>query len=132
MIRQIKQMDIKQIRAFPKQSLHQVQKKLMGSEETAKKKEARSGKETGNNRRTGQRIPDASGTMDEAKDALEILNEDMPWRIREWLYVCRYPDETTRGKKAVQDIHFSQTKFRIGKAPNGYLLDGANRLAMNR
>lgn len=22
------------------------------------------------------------------KDALEILNEDMPWRIREWLYVC--------------------------------------------
>ena len=20
------------------------------------------------------------------KDALEILNEDMPWRIREWLY----------------------------------------------
>ena len=30
------------------------------------------------------------------KDALEILNEDMPWRIREWLYVCvwiRYPGQ---------------------------------------
>ena len=30
------------------------------------------------------------------KDALEILNEDMPWRIREWLlYVpwIRYPGQ---------------------------------------
>ena len=42
------------------------------------------------------------------KDALEILNEDMPWRIREWLYVCALDqisgaelknNETTRAEK---------------------------------
>ena len=53
------------------------------------------------------------------KDALEILNEDMPWRIREWLYVCAGSDirgritsnETTRAEK-IQDIRgeVSQTE----------------------
>ena len=43
-----------------------VQKKFGGIRRNRKEKEARSGKETGNNRRTGQRISDASGTMDAA------------------------------------------------------------------
>ena len=46
------------------------------------------------------------------KDALEILNEDMPWRIREWLYVCALDQISgaelqamkPQGLKKIQDI----------------------------
>ena len=59
------------------------------------------------------------------KDALEILNEDMPWRIREWLYVCALDqisgritsNETTRAEKRsrISGRSFSNRSFRIGR-----------------
>ena len=56
------------------------------------------------------------------KDALEILNEDMPWRIREWLYVCALDQISgaelqamkPQGLKKIQDIRakFLKQKFQ--------------------
>ena len=51
-------------------------------------------------------------------DALEILNEDMPWRIREWLYVCALDQipgaelqaMKPQGLKKIQDIR-AQTQL---------------------
>lgn len=55
-------------------------------------------------------------------DALEILNEDMPWRIREWLYVCALDQipgaelqaMKPQGLKKIQDIRaqFLKQKFQ--------------------
>ena len=55
-------------------------------------------------------------------DALEILNEDMPWRIREWLYVCALDQISgaelqamkPQGLKKIQDIRakFLKQKFQ--------------------
>ena len=126
LIRQIKQMDEehKQIRAFPKQSLHSGSKEIRWD---PKKPQRKGGKKWKKKREiTEEQVKEyqmlLAQWMQLPKDALEILNEDMPWRIREWLYVCALDQISgaelqamkPQGLKKIQDIRakFLKQKFQ--------------------